>query len=305
MTRDDVDVLLLGREANARTVTDASRLWLAGTRAFAPGCVVMRRTGAVHVLSNTDSVLPAGFPVDRLYGITWNPEKLLAALTAIEGVRDARRVAVDGMSPMASALLAQATPAAEVVDAGPLFAALWGVPDPEKIAGVERAMVVARAGLDAMVAALRGGVRPNELRGLCAAAMADVGVTTPAFEAVAAPLADDSSTWLTPDRALVDGERVVLRAGALREGWEASVARTYVVGSPPVEQPPPPGWDGLVAACVAGATAGALRARGAVVHGAGRGVEPWPDDLVLVPGLVPALELRDRRTVHQDLLPIP
>jgi hypothetical protein len=34
-------------------------------------------------------------------------------------------------------------------------------------------------------------------------------------------------------------------------------------------------------------------------------VEPWPDDLVLVPGLLPALELRDRNTVHQDLIRIP
>jgi hypothetical protein len=95
-----------------------------------------------------------------------------------------------------------------------------------------------------------------------------------------------------------------LRAGVLREGWEASLARTYVVGSPSVAQSPPAGWDDLVADCTPGATAGALRARGAVVHGAGRGVEPWPDDLELVADLMLALELRDATSLRQDILRI-
>ncbi|HEY5172296.1 MAG TPA: hypothetical protein VIK54_11290, partial [Acidimicrobiia bacterium] len=99
-----------------------------------------------------------------------------------------------------------------------------------------------------------------------------------------------------------EGERVVLRAGALRDGCEASLARTYVIGSPSVERPAPAGWDELVAACVAGATTGALRRRGATVHGAGRGVEAWPDDLVLVPGLTAAIEYRDDAGVRQDVV---
>src|SRR5256885_13106194 len=119
MARDDIDVLLLGREANARTVSDAARLWLAGTRAFSPGCVVVRRTGAVHVLSNTDAVMPTGFPVDRLYGVTWNPDRLVAALGAIDGIEGASRVAVDGMNVGAGALLARVVADADIVDAGP------------------------------------------------------------------------------------------------------------------------------------------------------------------------------------------
>src|SRR5262249_59999825 len=121
MADDEVDALVLGREANARTVSDAARLWLAGTRVFSPGCVVVRSSGAVHVLANTDAVMPVGFRVDPLYGVTWNPEKLLESLTAIEGVPGARRIAVDGMTPAANALLARAAPRAEIVDAGPIF----------------------------------------------------------------------------------------------------------------------------------------------------------------------------------------
>lgn len=305
MTRDGIDVLMLGREANARTVSDASRLWLAGTRPFSPGCVVVRRSGAVHLLANTDAVVPPGFPVERLYGLTWNPEELLASLTAIDGVRDARRVAVDGMTPSAHALLARAMPDAAFVDAGPLFAQLWRIPDPEKIEGVTDAAIVARDGLGAMSVALHPGVTPHELRGVCAAQFAFLGSTTPAFEAVAAPYDAGASSWLPPERAFVEGERVVLRAGALRNGWEASFARTYVVGTPSVEQPPPAGWDDLVAACVPGTTVGALRARGALVHGSGRGLEPWPDDLVLVAGLMLAVELTDATSLRQATVQIP
>src|SRR5262249_6775532 len=157
------------------------------TRVFSPGCVVVRASGAVHVLANTDAVMPAGFPVDRLYGVTWNPEKLLASLSAIDGLRAARRVAVDGMTPAASALLARATPGAEIVDAGPIFAALWAMPEPAKTAGVARATETAEAALAAMVLSLGPGARPSTLRGIAAAALAGCGAPTPAFEAVAAP----------------------------------------------------------------------------------------------------------------------
>ena len=50
MARQDVDLLVLGREGNARFVSEAARLWLAGTRPFAPGCVVVRETGTIRAL---------------------------------------------------------------------------------------------------------------------------------------------------------------------------------------------------------------------------------------------------------------
>ncbi len=156
-----------------------------------------------------------------------------------------------------------------------------------------------------MADALRPGIHPRTLRGACAAAFAIFGVTTPAFEGVACALGGSASTWLPPDRVFVEDDRVVLRAGALRDGWEASFARTYRVGhraSAALE--PPPGWHALVGACTAGTTAGALRTRGALVHGVGRGVEPCDDDTVLTPGMTIALELGGRDRVHQDIVEI-
>ncbi len=299
MRAEGVDALVLGREANARVVADTARLWLAGTRAFSPSCVVMATTGAVHVLANSDDAVPAGFPVERLYGVTWNPAVLEASLRAIPGLADARRIGVDGMNAGAAAMLARVAPGSELTDANRLLARLWAVPDPAGATAVAAAAEIACTGLAAMAARLAPGADTRTLRGACAAAFAAFGVTTPAFEAVAAPLDPGYSTWLAADITFDEGDVLVLRAGALRDGFEASLARTYRVGQPaPVD---PSGWSDAVAACAAGATVGSLRHRGIVVYGEGRGVEPWDDALVLAPGHVCALELATDDALRQDV----
>jgi Xaa-Pro aminopeptidase len=296
-----IDALVLGREANARAVSDAERLWLSGTRAFAPGCIVVRAPASVHLLSNSNAGFES-FPPAQLYPVTWNPERLFAALQAIPGFTAARRVGVDGMSPGMHMLLGALLPGAEIVDAGPLLADLWRVPTPERIAGVAEAARIARAGLEAMAALLYDGARARVLRGACAARFAAMGVTTPAFEGVAAPIDGGTSSWLPPERLLGGGERVTLRAGALFHGWEASLARTYTVGSPAIELAPPAGWQELVGAVQTGCRIGELRERDAVVYGVGRGVEPYGDDLELAVGMSIAVELHRGGVVHQDVL---
>ncbi len=208
------------------------------------------------------------------------------------------------MTPMMHTLVSTVAPAAELVDAAPVLTELWSIPDPERLAGVRAAAEVATAGLAAMVDVLRPGVRPRTLRGVCSEVFASFGVTTPAYEAVAAPLGKNASTWLSPERILAERELIVLRAGALRDGWEASLARTYRIGSGDdvAEQPPPERRPPLLAACRAGSTAGELRAREAVVYGVGRGVEPWEDDFVLVAGTTCALEVSDTSAVRQDVM---
>src|SRR2546430_12168606 len=100
MARRDVDVLVLGREGNARFVSGATRLWLAGTRPFAPGCVVVRETGAVHLLSVTDFGVPSDIPRERLYPMSWNPMNIMGEVAAIPAVSTARRIGVDGLTPL-------------------------------------------------------------------------------------------------------------------------------------------------------------------------------------------------------------
>src|SRR4051794_37267709 len=100
MADASIDALILGREANARYVSGARRLPLAGARAFAPGCVLVAATGDVHLLNSSDDGIPADIPIEHLYAITWNPANLMARLAGIPGLTDARRVGVDGLTPL-------------------------------------------------------------------------------------------------------------------------------------------------------------------------------------------------------------
>src|ERR1700728_2173302 len=54
MEKHNLDVLVLGRQANVRYVSGAPQLWVAGTRPFGPTCVLIRETGAIHLLSTWD-----------------------------------------------------------------------------------------------------------------------------------------------------------------------------------------------------------------------------------------------------------
>ena len=292
--------MVLGREANARLVADTRRLYLSGTRAFAPGCVVVGDD--IYVLANSDDAVPGGFPSDHLFGITWNPQKLAAALAAIPGLRDARRIAVDGMTPMMHALLTSVAPNCELVDAEDVLRPLRAA-DTARQAGVHAALEIARAAIVEMADELRADVPIRKVRGACAQAFARFGITTAAYEAVVAPL-NPVSTWLSPDRRVSAGEIVVLRAGATREGWEGSLARTYAVHRDgATEVAPPSGWDELLGACAVGTPVRELTEHGArVVYGVGRGIEPLTADDALTPGGVYAVELQDATGVRQDVV---
>ena len=85
MEAADIDVLVLGREANVRYVSGAPRLWIAGSRPFGPGCVVVRATGEIHLLSTWDEGVPDDIPHEHLYGITLNPMNFVTLLQGIEG----------------------------------------------------------------------------------------------------------------------------------------------------------------------------------------------------------------------------
>ena len=88
MEKHDLDVLVLGRQANVRYVSGAPQLWVAGTRPFGPTCVVIRETGAIHLLSTWDEGVPDDIPHENLYGIAWNPMNTISVLKGIDGAAD-------------------------------------------------------------------------------------------------------------------------------------------------------------------------------------------------------------------------
>jgi Xaa-Pro dipeptidase len=281
MARADVDVLLLGREANARYVSHAARLYLAGERAFAPGCVVVRETGDVHLLSTGDAGIPAEVARANLYPLSWNPANLFGRIAALPGVAGARRVGVDGLTPLFEQLVAAYFAGAEVVDGEALLRAVRRVKEPDEIDRIRAAIVVASEVLDAARAAVRANASDA---GVVAAAMAEMarqGVTTAAFEPV-----------LTRDGAVT-----AIDVGVLRDGWEGGLARTEP------SQPPPPAHREAMARCTAGALPSAVAGAATTVHGVGTGYEVLDPDAPLVANMVLSLAtgpVRDLVLVTDD-----
>src|SRR4051794_29753395 len=185
MDEAGVDILVLGREGNARYVSGAPRLWTAGSRAFGPGCVLVRETGAVHLLSTWDEGIPDEIPHANLYGISFNAMSFLKVLQGIEGASAARRVATDALTPASAQMLPKAFPSAEIVDGEQLMRRARRVKTPEEINAIRASVRVADVALTATEAALAPGITERELTGVFMEAMASAGVTTPSSQDVA------------------------------------------------------------------------------------------------------------------------
>ncbi len=253
MDAHGIDVLLLGREANARYISGAQRLWTAGTRPFGPGCVVVRATGAIHLVSTWDEGVPDDIPHENLFGITWNPGNLLAWLGGIDGVREAKTIGTDALTPRFARLLPKVFPDAELVDAEPALRAARRVKTPDEVAAIRSSISVAESALAAAVAQLRPGVTERHLAAVFMDAMAAQGVTTPATQRVA---------WITSrlhrraqtDEAQPD-ELMAFDAGVVARGYVGELARTWPVGpdagdrSRALYRRAEHVWSGLLAAC--------------------------------------------------------
>lgn len=289
MRQQEIDVLLLGREANARYVSGADRLWLAGTRPFAPGCVLVGSTGAVHVLSTTDDGIPSDIPNDRLYPISWNPLAILGHIGTLDGVAGARRIGTDGMTPLFDQLIAATIGPVELVDAEALLRAARRHKSDDDVAGIRAAVGAAEQALDATRAALAAGVTEIELQAAFEEAMTDAPLTAPAFEGTFCVADPGSPPRVFPtDRRVVDGDLVHARAGVMRDGWEGLVTRTLRCGHGPIRSS---ALADAVARCAPGATVMSVQGLPATVEGTGMGHEDLRPDDVLEPGMVVAVEV--------------
>jgi len=288
MEAQDLDVLVLGRQANVRYVTGAPQLWVAGTRPFGPICMVVRSTGEIHLNSTWDEGMPDDIPHDRLYGLAWNPMTLIDVLKGIDGASTAKRVGTDALTPTFAKLLPMAFPNAELVDAEPAMRAARRIKTPDEVAALRSALVVAEQSLATAVAALQVGATEHDLTGILLEAEAAGGVSTPATQ---------DGAWVTSrehpwrrarsDGRIENGDLVAFSAGVLADGYVGEVGRTWPAGDAD-----PSAlydrwnalWDRLAAACQPGQPAsGLLAAYEAaneplppmpVAHGLGLGFDP-------------------------------
>ncbi|MGE0215777.1 M24 family metallopeptidase [Mycolicibacterium sp.] len=306
MELHDIDILVLGRQANVRYISGAPQLWVVGTRPFGPICEYVRATGEIHLNSTWDEGIPEEIPHENLYGFAWNPMTLVGILQNITGADTAHRVGTDALTPTFAKLLPMAFPNAELIDAEQAMRAARRVKTPEEVAVLRRALVVAEKGLAAGVAALGPGATENTLAGAVLEAEAAGGVSTPATQDAAWVTAKDHP-WRRAggDGRVRDGDLVALSAGVLAEGYAAEVARTLCVGEPTdsvraLYRRRDDVWDRLVDACRPGLpTSGLLDAYQLagealpampVAHGLGLGFDP--------PVVSPTL----RATAESDIL---
>lgn len=237
MEAEGVDVLVMGREANARYVSGAPRLWTAGSRAFGPGCVLVRATGAVHLLSTWDEGIPEEIPHENLYGISFNAGNFQKALGRIEGASSVRTVATDGLTPSAARLLPKVFPAAELVDGEPLLGRARAVKTPLEVEAIRAAVRVAEHALADAVTALRPGVTARHLTGVFMESMAVAGVTTPATQDVVW-ITSPEDRWgrLGRDEPALPGQLVAFDAGVILSGYVGELGRTYGLGEADAEE---------------------------------------------------------------------
>src|SRR6201988_2743683 len=179
MERHDLDVVVLGRQANVRYVAGAPQLWVAGTRPFGPTCVLVRETGAVHLLSTWDEGVPDDIPHENLYGISWNPMNTISALQRIDGASTARRVGTDALSPVFAQLLPPGSPNPELGNGELAMRAARRIKTAEEIVSLRKAIAVAESALAAAVSELRPGVGEQVLAGVLLESLAAGGVSTP------------------------------------------------------------------------------------------------------------------------------
>ncbi len=306
MEDHDLDLLVLGRVANIRYVSGVPLLWNAGTRPFGPGCVVVRATREIFLLSTWDEGVPEEIPHDHLYGITWNPMNLVKVLEGIATTADPGRVGTDGMSPLFAQLLPMAFPNADIVDGGPALRAARRTKTDEEVDAIRAAVGVAEAAMAAAVAELRPGVTERELTGVFMDAMASRGVTTPATQDVVRVTTAGAARTAGGRRPVQAGDLVAFDAGVVADGYTGEVGRTWPVapnGATSAVGDLYRRWDELWArlldACQPGAPAGGLieayRAAGepAPLMPIGRGLGLGFDDPVIVRDL-PETASRER-----------
>jgi Xaa-Pro aminopeptidase len=241
-----IDLLVVGREGNARYVSGAPRLWTAGSRAFGPGCVLVRATGSVHLLSTWDEGVPDDIPHENLYGISFNAMNFLKALQGIEGAATARTVATDALTPSSAQLLPKAFPSAELIDGEPLLRRARRVKTPEEVDAIRASVGVAESSLGETLSALAPGVTERQLTGVFMEAMASAGVTTPATQDVA---------WITSrehpwhrssrDAPVKPGDLVAFEAGVILGGYVGELGRTHSVGDVAIDRELSQRWNEL------------------------------------------------------------
>jgi hypothetical protein len=256
MAAADVDLLLLGRQGNARYVAGHRPIWRAVVTPWAP-FAALRADGGVHLLHTTwDDGVPAEIPHENLTGLSWNPRVIVGDIAGIPGLADARRIATDGMSSGLGMLLGALAKDADLVDGEALMRSVRAVKLPAEVECLRTAIALTEGALTAAAAEIGPGVDPSRLKGAFHEAMGRYGISHPNAEGS-----------FGSGRPIAEGDLVPLSGALAFAGYEAAVGRSRWCGT----TGPTDGWADAMAALVDACRVGAEPPDGA--HGCGLGVE--------------------------------
>jgi Xaa-Pro aminopeptidase len=260
MAADGIDILITGRESNARYIAGVPRLWLAGSRPFGPGCILVGETGAIHLVSTWDEGVPDDIPHENLHGITFNGANTLKMLQGVAGASTAQTVATDGLMPSSAKLIQTAFPSAELIDGEAVMRRVRRIKLPEEISAIRTSVRLAEHALSAVAAAFTIGITERQLTARFMEAMAAAGITTPTSQDVAW-ITSPEQNWArsSRDRPVAPGDLVAVDAGLLCDGYIGEIGRTMSLGAAEpgaaLKQRWDELWDRLRAACRPGAPA--------------------------------------------------
>lgn len=261
MEEHDLDVCIFGRESNVSYVSGAQRLWIPGTRGFAPTCLVVRTTGDVHLMSfaPTQEGIPPEIRPEHTFLVTWAPGNFLDKLRTIPGVAEGRRIGVDNMSPFFAEHLPTLFRSCHFIDAQTPMMKLRRRKLPGEIVQIRHATAVAEGAVGAAAALAAPGVFEHELHAAFISRMYELGAKAFSAAGPFAILDGEDEKVLGGRRLIEDGQLVAVGGGVLSgEGYEGCVARTLWCGTrgskPTADQLQLYGhWrrtmDSLIAAC--------------------------------------------------------
>jgi Xaa-Pro aminopeptidase len=274
MADGGVDLLLLGRQGNARYVAGHRPIWRAVVTAWAPFCA-LQADGGVHLLHTTwDDGVPEEIPHEHLSGLSWSPRTIVGDIAAVPGLAEAKVVATDGLSSGLALLLGHLAPDAELVDGESLMRSVRAVKLPAEVECIRTAVALTEGALTTAALEIRAGVDAARLKGAFHEAMGRYGISHPNAEG-----------RFGSGGILTDGDLVPLEGALAYAGYEAAAGRTRVCGSGPS---PGAEWRAAMEAVIDRCRAGeaAPQEPGFDLYGVGLGVETLVEGEPLRAGMV-------------------
>jgi Xaa-Pro aminopeptidase len=250
LARQDVDALVLLKAGNARYVSGAETPMAEASREYAFPTVALVLRGAPHpwVLTAYPGAAPPALPTESILppelpetgaGAT----RLVAQVQRLLRPAGRGRIGFDGLSLAVRSTLAEAMPAAEIIDAERVMGEARLVKTADEIACLKHVEWLNEAAMYAVLPEFGPGLREVELNAAFFQRLAEVGVAYPYVdgtwrvtartraEATFACHFDIPYSGLTSDQIIREGDLVVIDNGVIWEGYVSDFGRTWYAGT--------------------------------------------------------------------------